>query len=112
MAPIALIVWTMRLSSRRSRIRAAAAAVVFALTVSTGRAGAGAAATIGIDNFGRVDSTYYRGGQPQGRHYDELKSLGVKTIVNLTSDDADPNEPMLAARAGFRYVAIPMTTHR
>jgi protein tyrosine/serine phosphatase len=79
--------------------------------VATGTARAGAS-TIGIDNFGRIDATYYRGGQPQGGDYEELKSLGVKTIINLTSDDADPNEPAQAARLGLRYMAIPMTTHR
>ena len=45
-----------------------------------------------IDNFGRVDAHLYRGAQPEGRDFADLKALGVKTIVNLTSDDADPHE--------------------
>jgi protein tyrosine/serine phosphatase len=68
-------------------------------------------ATIRIDNFGRVDSHLYRGAQPQGHDFADLKSLGIKTIVNLTSDDADPEEKAAAEVAGMRYVQIPMTTH-
>ena len=69
------------------------------------------ASAIHIDNFGRVDSTLYRGAQPEGRDYEDLKTLGVKTIVNLTSDDAEPNERAMAESAGITYVQIPMTTH-
>jgi tyrosine-protein phosphatase SIW14 len=68
-------------------------------------------ATIHIDNFGRVDSVLYRGAQPAGRDYQALKQLGVKSIINLTSDDADANEKAAAESAGLTYVQIPMTTH-
>lgn len=68
-------------------------------------------AGIHIDNFGEVDPTFYRGAQPKGRDYDDLKALGVKALINLTSEDADPNEKALAERAGMRYFDIPMTTH-
>ena len=30
--------------------------------------------------------------QRRGRQCADLKTLGVKTMVNLTSDDAEPNE--------------------
>jgi len=63
-----------------------------------------------IDNFGRVDDHLYRGAQPQGRDFADLKALGIKTIVNLTSDDADPNEKAMSEAAGLSYVAIPMNT--
>ncbi len=69
-------------------------------------------AAIGITNFGRVDGAYYRGGQPEARDYPALASLGVKTVINLTSDDADSSEQSLTEHAGMRYVQIPMTTHR
>jgi tyrosine-protein phosphatase SIW14 len=65
---------------------------------------------IQIDNFGRVDQNYYRGAQPQGRDYADLVALGVKTVINLTSDDADANEQAMVEGAGMRYVQIPMTT--
>src|SRR5258708_9081101 len=60
--------------------------------------------SIRIDNFGRVDQTLYRGAQPEGRDYADLKALGVKTIVNLTSDDAEPNEKAMAEGARTDYV--------
>ncbi len=65
---------------------------------------------IHIDNFSRVDAHLYRGAQPQGRDFADLKALGIKTIVNLTSDDADPNEQALTEAAGMTYVSIPMNT--
>jgi protein tyrosine phosphatase (PTP) superfamily phosphohydrolase (DUF442 family) len=68
-------------------------------------------ASIGIDNFGSVNANYYRGGQPKGKDYADLASLGVKTIINLTSDDAEANEKSMTEGAGMKYVQIPMTTH-
>ena len=55
-------------------------------------AAASAASSVRIDNFGRVNANYYRGAQPEGQDYNDLAALGVKTIINLTSDDAQPNE--------------------
>ena len=34
----------------------------------------------------------------------------MKTVINLTSDDALAEEPTLVEKAGMNYVAIPMTT--
>jgi len=67
---------------------------------------------IQISNFGRVSDSYYRGAQPAGRDYEALAKLGVKTIINLTSDDADPAEQRLTEQAGMHYVQIPMTTRK
>jgi protein tyrosine/serine phosphatase len=69
------------------------------------------ASNVRIDNFGRVDEHYYRGAQPEGRDYADLAALGVKTVINLTSYDAEPNEQSLTEQAGMRYVQIPMTGH-
>jgi len=68
--------------------------------------------SIHIDNFGRVNDTYYRGGQPRGHDYADLAALGVKTVINLTSDDADASERGLVEGAGMKYVQIPMTTRQ
>jgi tyrosine-protein phosphatase SIW14 len=106
--------------ARLTRI-AAAALFVLASFVTLGAApggpadGAAPAATvqrtpIGIDNFGRISGTYYRGAQPDGRDYADLAALGVKTVINLTSFDALPDEPGMVTEAGMHYVAIPMTT--
>jgi len=68
-------------------------------------------AAIRIDNFGRVNQGYYRGAQPQGRDYADLAALGIKTVINLTSDDAQTNEDSMVEEARMTYVEIPMTTH-
>src|SRR4051812_40301987 len=100
----------------RLRRSAAGLALVIALAspaaARAGEARNGVAAvnisSIRIDNFGQVDTSLYRGAQPEGRDYADLKALGVKTIVNLTSDDADPNEKAMAESAGMTYVQIAM----
>ena len=65
---------------------------------------------IHIDNFGRISPAYYRGAQPAGRDYADLAAVGVKTLINLTSDDASPDEKAMAEKAGLGYFQIPMTT--
>ena len=70
-----------------------------------------AAPSIRIDNFGRVDQNYYRGAQPQGHDYADLKAIGVRTVIDLTSDDASADEKEMTERAGMTYFQIPMTTH-
>lgn len=66
---------------------------------------------IRIANFGRVSQGFYRGAQPQGRDYGDLAALGVKTVINLSSHDAQPDEQMMVERAGMTYLQVPMTTH-
>jgi protein tyrosine/serine phosphatase len=66
---------------------------------------------INIDNFGRISDNFYRGSQPKGQDYSDLAALGIKTVVNLTSDDADVNEKAMVEKAGMKYIQIPMTTH-
>lgn len=68
-------------------------------------------ATVRIDNFGRVNQRYYRGAQPEGRDYADLAALGIKMVINLTSDDAQTNEGSMVERAKMTYFEIPMTTH-
>jgi protein tyrosine/serine phosphatase len=67
-------------------------------------------ARIRIDNFARVDSTYYRGAEPNGEDYADLAALGIKTVIDLRSDDGNPQAKRLAEESGMRYVAIPMST--
>lgn len=104
-----------------ARLLRTATAALFALTsvASLGAAPAGqpdakaavvTTAPIRIDNFGRISDTYYRGSQPEGNDYAALAKLGVKTVINLTSDDALAEEPGMVTKAGMKYVAIPMTT--
>jgi tyrosine-protein phosphatase SIW14 len=101
-------------------ISTCAVAIAVALSPAIGSAGpktlslttaTGSRASVAIENFGQVNDHYYRGAQPQGRDYRDLATLGVKTVINLTSDDTDPAEQALVERAGMSYLRIPMTTH-
>lgn len=79
-----------------------------------GAAGAQTAApsaTLRIDNFARVNATYFRGAQPEGDDYAALAALGVKTVINLIGDsDLDAGEQAAVEGHGMRYVHIPMST--
>jgi tyrosine-protein phosphatase SIW14 len=65
---------------------------------------------IHIDNFGRLNTNYYRGAQPKGQDYADLAGLGIKMVIDLTKD-GDPGEMALAQKAGMKWLRIPMTTH-
>ena len=100
-----------RAQERLFRVVAATTLLGLAAAVSA-TAAPSSRSTIGIDNFGQVSATYYRGAQPEGQDYADLAALGIKTVINLTSDDAETSEPSMVARAGMKYVQIPMTTHQ
>jgi tyrosine-protein phosphatase SIW14 len=72
---------------------------------------AGDLSKIGIENFGRVNPAYYRGGEPADEEYALLAALGIKTVVDLRSDDVEAGDKLLVERAGMKYSQIPMTTH-
>jgi len=65
---------------------------------------------IRIDNFGQVDTGYYRGAQPDGRDYRDLAALGVKTVIDLQRD-GESSEQLQVEQAGMTFHRIPMTTH-
>lgn len=69
------------------------------------------APAIGIDNFGRISDTYYRGSQPDSRDYTDLAALGVKTVIDLQADGL-AIERQLVESAGMRFFRIPMTTRK
>ena len=68
-------------------------------------------AVVGIDNFGQVNSHYFRGAQPKGRDFDDLAKLGVKLVIDL-AEEGDSNEGASVERAGMKFVRIPMSTSR
>jgi len=63
---------------------------------------------IHIDNFGRIDDVYYRGAQPDRQGIADLAALGVKTVIDLTTDE--PDEKFLVERTGMKFYRIPLTT--
>ncbi len=94
-------------------VRTYGAAVVLALTLAVpaiADAGhSGQLDQIHIANFGRVSDTYYRGAQPSGQDYADLKALGVKTVIDL-QEYGDKDEAVAAKKAGLNYVRIGMNT--
>jgi protein tyrosine phosphatase (PTP) superfamily phosphohydrolase (DUF442 family) len=63
----------------------------------------------GIPNFGRVHDTLYRGAQPDKHGIENLRRLGVATIINLRmADDVAPDEEATARRLGLGYIHVPL----
>lgn len=56
-----------------------------------------------LPNLHRVTPTMYRGAQPKGEGFGELKKLGVKTVVNLRDLHSDRSE---TEEYGLEYVHI------
>ncbi len=77
----------MRMPTRYLRAAAVALLATFTLRLDASAQTLAAAPTLGIDNFARVNDTYFRGAQPAGSDYADLAALGVKTIINLTGDE-------------------------
>jgi protein tyrosine/serine phosphatase len=59
---------------------------------------------IKISNFGQMDERFYRGARPKAKDFQNLKALGINTIVDLT--DNTPEERGYAEAAGLHYVNI------
>lgn len=59
----------------------------------------------GLPNFHKVSDVLYRGGQPEKQGMEELKKMGIKTIVNLRTSDLDQE---LMAGYEFNYYHLPM----
>ena len=108
------------MSARGQCFRVSAAAVL-ALSVFTYPASAQVSreqvaassplSTIRIFNFGKVNANYYRGAQPKANDVKALAALGVRTVIDLRSDeDRDADESRLVSDAGMKYVSLPMTT--
>ena len=63
---------------------------------------------IKIRNFGKMDGRFYRGAQPEESDYKDLKTLGVKTVIDL-QDHPTSYEKRDVEALGMRYVNIPMS---
>lgn len=63
---------------------------------------------IKIKNFGQMDERFFRGGRPKADDLQALSALGVTTIIDLTDNSREYEQPAVEA-AGLRYVNIPMT---
>lgn len=56
-----------------------------------------------IVRFRQVDAALYRGGQPDATGFEQLKQLGIRTVINLRRND---EERRLVERLGLRYVDL------
>ncbi|HEV8591105.1 MAG TPA: tyrosine-protein phosphatase, partial [Pyrinomonadaceae bacterium] len=84
------------------------AAVTILLTISTAAISKphpdAAFSNIKISNFGQMDERFYRGARPKERDFQNLKALGITTVIDLT--DNTPNEKGYVEAQGMRYVNI------
>jgi protein tyrosine/serine phosphatase len=62
---------------------------------------------IKISNFGQMDENFYRGARPKPEDFRNLAELGIKTVIDLTDNSREREEPAVVA-AGMRYVNIPI----
>src|ERR1041384_1899344 len=60
-----------------------------------------------IKNFGQMDERFFRGARPKAEDLKALAQLGIKTIIDLTDNSREYEQPQVEA-AGLRYVNIPM----
>jgi len=64
----------------------------------------------GIPNPGKINDGFYRGAQPNEQGLEELKKLGITTIVDLRAEDRGKSEweRHQAEKLGMRFVHIPI----
>ena len=100
------------MSNPRNIFAKISAAVVIVLAIGTAavakRHSDPAFSNIHIRNFGKMDARLYRGAQPNESDYKDLKTLGVKTVIDLTDSPKDYEKRDVEA-LGMRYVNIPMS---
>jgi protein tyrosine/serine phosphatase len=72
----------------------------------------GELSTIHIDNFGRVNSSYYRGAAPEDKEYASLAAFGIKTVIDLRGEDVELGDKLLVEQLGMKYLRLPMSTRR
>ena len=83
-------------------------AVIFALSgLSFGKSKNVKFPDVKIKNFGQMNERFFRGGRPKDEDYAALAALGVKTIIDLTDNSREDEQPAVE-RAGLRYINIPM----
>jgi len=96
----------MKFTRKFPAISLAVVTLIFALSaVSFGKAKE--FPNIKISNFGQMDENFYRGARPKAEDMKTLAALGIKTIIDLTDNSREREEPAVEA-AGMRYVNIPI----
>jgi protein tyrosine/serine phosphatase len=98
----------MRFKTQFPRTSIAAFVVILALSaVSFAKGNESNFPNIKISNFGQMDNNFYRGARPKPQDFKNLAALGIKTVIDLTDNSRDREQPAVEA-AGMRYVNIPI----
>ena len=98
----------MKLIRKSSPTIIATLALVFAFSaVSFAKENKSNFPNIKISNFGQMDENFYRGARPKAEDFKNLAALGIKTVIDLTDNSRDREQPAVEA-AGMRYVNIPI----
>jgi tyrosine-protein phosphatase SIW14 len=117
--PAGAKIQVMPMNIRVSALRAASTTLLIVLlgtsagadSKSSSVGSVSALSSVSIFNFGEVSPAYYRGSELKGTAVMDLAKLGVKTVIDLRSDeDFKPAEPQAVEAANMKYVRIPMTT--
>lgn len=95
----------------RSTLFACFTVLLLALSGSIAAQSLSEAPAISIRNFGKVNDNYYRGSQPTVKQYQDLKRMGVKTVIDLRKDRLEQASHWARA-AGLQYKNIPLLPHR
>jgi protein tyrosine/serine phosphatase len=67
-------------------------------------------ATGDLENFGKLESTLYRGARPTEKGIQQLANMGVHLIVNLENQEKPVlQEKTWAQKYGIRFVNIPLS---
>jgi tyrosine-protein phosphatase SIW14 len=90
---------------------ALAATLALAGAAASGASDGKRVANTPVENFGKVDDHYYRGGQPDAEGFARLKQLGIKTVIDLRKDSVVA-EPEQVRSLGMQYFNIPMKASR
>jgi tyrosine-protein phosphatase SIW14 len=65
----------------------------------------------GLPRFGRINDSLYRGAQPYAEGFQQLKKLGITTIIDLRGEDLDKVnwERKQADALGIRFIHLPVS---
>jgi tyrosine-protein phosphatase SIW14 len=65
----------------------------------------------GLPNGGRINASLYRGAQPHAEGMEQLRSLGITTIVDLRGEDRGKSawERQRAEALGIHFLSIPVS---
>jgi protein tyrosine/serine phosphatase len=66
---------------------------------------------ITIENFGQMDEHFYRGAQPKKAEFQQLKALGINTVIDL-QEKPTKYEKLAVEALGMKYINIPMVAKK